>query len=282
MPELPDVEVFRRYLEANGLHRQIRKVEVRHQRILRNISESRLLGELRGQSLEATHRHGKYLLVKLSGSKWLIFHFGMTGSLCIYGPSDDEPPLARLVLTFTDGYRLAYISQRMLGGIELVDDPDRFIAGQALGADILGDRFDAEIFRNVLAGKRSTSKAALMDQEALAGIGNVYSDEILFQAGIHPQRPVASLSDEEIGNLFRNMKKVLQTAIDNQADPHRFPATYLTRSRRAGSRCPNCGGRIEQKKIAGRTSYFCPDCQKQQSHAKPQRSQRQAHRRTPG
>jgi formamidopyrimidine-DNA glycosylase len=262
MPELPDVEVFRQYLEANGLHRQIREVAVRHRRILRNVSEDSLQGELRGQSLESTHRHGKYLLVKLSGSKWLIFHFGMTGSLCIYGPSDEEPPLARLVLTFTDGYRLAYISQRMLGGVELVEDPDRFIAGHALGADILGNLFDAETFNKVLAGKRSTSKAALMDQQALAGIGNVYSDEILFQAGIHPQRPVASLSEEEIGNLYRTMKTVLQTAIANGADPQRFPATYLTRSRRAGSKCPNCGGRIEQKKIAGRTSYFCPNYQK--------------------
>jgi formamidopyrimidine-DNA glycosylase len=261
MPELPDVEIFRHYLEAHGLHRRIRKVEVRHQRILRNISESRLGEELRGQALESTRRHGKYLLAMLSSSRWLVFHFGMTGSLFFYRPEDEEPPLARLILTFADKGRLAYISLRMLGGIELADDPDRFIAGHRLGPDILDDRFDAAAFRKALAGKRSTAKAALMDQQALAGIGNVYSDEILFEAGILPQRSAASLSAEEIGSLFQAVKGVPRTAIDKQADPRRFPAGYLTPRRRAGSRCPKCEGEIKQKKVAGRTSYFCPSCQ---------------------
>jgi formamidopyrimidine-DNA glycosylase len=261
MPELPDVEVFGQYLKAHGLHKEIREVEVRHQRILRNIPENRLITELRGQSMESIHRHGKYLLVKLSGSNWLVFHFGMTGSLLCYGQKDEEPRFARLVLTLADGRRLAYISQRMLGGIELIADPERFIAGHGLGPDILGDRFDAEIFKKILAGKRGAVKAALMDQQSLAGIGNVYSDEILFQAAIHPQRPVASLSEEEVSALHRTMKKVLRSAIDHQADPHRFPAGYLTRGRRAGGECPKCGGGIAQKKISGRTSYFCPSCQ---------------------
>jgi formamidopyrimidine-DNA glycosylase len=262
MPELPDVEIFRRYLEAQGLHRQVHHVEVRHSRILRKISESDLQRELRGQSMVATRRHGKHLLVKLSGGKWLAIHFGLDGSFFFHGPGDHAPTHARLIWTFTDNNHLAYVSRRMLGGIELIDDPDRFISGHALGADILSEEFEAEAFRKALADKRRTVKAALMDQETMAGIGNIYSDEILFQAGIHPQRPISALSAEETANLYRVMKEVLQTAIDNQADPGRFPASYLTRIRRKGSRCPKCGGSIEQRKIGGRTSYFCPRCQK--------------------
>jgi formamidopyrimidine-DNA glycosylase len=262
MPELPDVEVFKRYLDATALHQKIEKVEVRHARILRKTTAEQLESELLGQSLEASRRYGKHLLVALSGGTWMAFHFGMTGFFVYYEKPEDEPPHARLVLTFDNGHRLAYDSLRMLGGVEPVADPEEYIQGHGLGPDAIDARFDLVAFQKALAGKSGPIKAALMDQQALAGIGNVYSDEILFQAGIHPKRKVGSLDEGEAKQLYQAMKQVLQTTIEHRADPRQFPATYLTGHRRAGRTCPTCGGAITAEKISGRTAYFCPGCQK--------------------
>ncbi|MEJ2031474.1 MAG: DNA-formamidopyrimidine glycosylase [Deltaproteobacteria bacterium] len=262
MPELPDVEIFKEYLDATALHQKIKEVEVRHQRILRNTSEEELKRELRGQSLESSRRHGKHLLVALSNSKWLAVHFGMSGSFSYYKDPDKEPPHARLLIAFENGYWLAYDSQRMLGGVELIADPEEYIRHHDLGPDAMDDNFDLAAFKKVLAGKNGQIKSALMDQQSLAGIGNIYSDEILFQAGIDPKRKVGDLDEMGAKNLYQAMKRVLQTTIGHRADPSQFPATYLTAHRRAGEKCPKCSGRIKSQKISGRTSYFCPSCQK--------------------
>ena len=261
MPELPDVEVFKQYLDATSLHQTIKEVEVRHQRVLKNVSEDALREELRGQALESSRRHGKHLLVELSGGKWLIFHFGMTGYFSYYKDEKQEPPHARLLLHFDNGYRLAYDSQRMLGGIELVEEPEQYISKHELGTDALSEAFDLQAFKKILAGKRGASKAALMDQQSLAGIGNIYSDEILFQAGIHPKKSVSDLTEQEARSLYQAMKRVLQTAIRNQADPQQFPDSYLIPHRRKGEKCPQCSGEVKQEKISGRTAYYCPTCQ---------------------
>ncbi|MDA8165369.1 MAG: hypothetical protein M0017_10120, partial [Desulfobacteraceae bacterium] len=224
MPELPDVEVFKRYLDANALHQKIVAVEVRHPRILRNTTADQLARELAGQSLETSRRYGKHLLVGLSGGKWLAVHFGMTGYFAYYGQPEEEPPHARLVLTFDNGRRLAYDSLRMLGGIELTADPEQYIREHEMGPDAMDDRFDLAAFKKALAGRSGRIKGALMDQQALAGIGNIYSDEILFQAGLDPKRKVGSLNEEEARKLYQAMKQVLQTSIDRGADPQQFPA----------------------------------------------------------
>ncbi len=110
--------------------------------------------------------------------------------------------------------------------------------------------------------KRKAVKATLMDQALLAGVGNIYSDEILFQAGIVPTRRANELSQKERRRLFQIMKRALRTAIRNKAMPDQFPRSYLTRNRQEGSQCPKCGGLVRTHEINGRRSYYCPRCQK--------------------
>jgi formamidopyrimidine-DNA glycosylase len=121
MPELPDVEIYKRYLDAKSLHKKIKKIDVTSTEILEGISARRLKSSLGGRAMKSSRRHGKYLFAELGASLWLVFHFGMTGDLLYYDRKDDTPDYARLILTFSNWYHLAYISQRLLGRIALIE-----------------------------------------------------------------------------------------------------------------------------------------------------------------
>ena len=119
-----------------------------------------------------------------------------------------------------------------------------------------------EAFRKILSGSRASIKGALMNQSLIAGLGNVYTDEILFQAGIHPKTKANELEEGDVKRLYRKMRKeVLPTVIDRRADPARFPEEYLTPCRKKGANCPRCGSELKQIKVSGRTAYLCPECQ---------------------
>jgi formamidopyrimidine-DNA glycosylase len=263
MPELPDVAGLKQYLDATALHKTIEQGKVGDDRILAGVSRRKLCGALKGSCLQSSRRHGKHLFVRLRGKKhWLRLHFGMTGNLNYYEGDGDPPDHTRLRLDFKGNRHLAYISQRMIGEVGLVDDPQTYIEENDLGPDALADDFSRERFVEVLSGRRGSIKSALMNQSVLAGIGNVYSDEILLQAGLHPDARVDKLSDKRLEELYGVMRRVLKVTADKQADVDRFPRGYLTRRRGKGEQCPRCGGKIKSAKISGRTSYFCPKCQK--------------------
>jgi formamidopyrimidine-DNA glycosylase len=258
MPELPDVEVFRRYLESTSLHQEIRRVEVPSPELLEGTSASRLKKSLQGSRFTDTRRHGKLLFGGLENGGWLVLHFGMTGFLSYFKNGDSRPPHARLLIRFPNGYALAYDCQRKLGKIALTEDPDRYARREELGPDALGEHFDLEAFRNAMKGSRATVKSALMDQKRMAGIGNIYSDEILFQAGIRPDAKVGALSDDDLKTVFDVMvEHVLPAAIEAQARPDRFPSSFIIPHRRGDGLCPKCGRSLRKRKISGRTSYFC-------------------------
>jgi formamidopyrimidine-DNA glycosylase len=260
MPELPDVEVFRRYLNATSLHQTIERVRVQDKRLLEGISTARLSKELTGRELEQTRRHGKHLLVKTGGPVWLALHFGMTGFLRYFKKTSKQPDHVRLTIEFENGFRLVFDNQRRLGRIALASDPDRFVADNQLGPDAL-EGIDPDGLRKLVGSSRARVKAALMDQKKLAGIGNVYSDEILFQAEIHPERKSNRLTRQEVGGLYRGMRRVLKTAIDVGADPDRLPRSYLIPRRQEGASCPRCGDAIALISFSGRSAYHCPSCQ---------------------
>lgn len=260
MPELPDVEVFGQYFDATSLHQEIAEVEVHSRQVLEDVSAQELETALRGRTFESTRRHGKWLFVELDDGNWLVLHFGMTGFLKYFKDEGNEPAHSRLLIQFSNGYHLAYDSQRKLGEIDLIEDVEHFISEHDLGPDALGLKLDE--FREILADRRGMIKSALMDQSLMAGIGNVYSDEILFQAGIHPRATVSQLDEGTLETLFRRMKQVLHTAIECRADPAQFPDSYITLHRHRDGKCPKCGGEIEQVKVSGRTAYSCPECQK--------------------
>jgi len=261
MPELPDVEIFRKYLDSTALHQIIDGVEVRAPDILRDISPQHLQSQTRGHQFVSTDRHGKYLFTKLSGDSWLVFHFGMTGYFYYFKDDSQAPRHTRALFSFDNGYQLAFVLQRKLGRISVTQNVDSFVTEQGLGPDALYGNFDAEAFRKSLKEAKSSLKSALMDQERIAGIGNVYSDEILFQARLNPKARANQMSNQDVDRLFQVMKEVLKTAIDSQADPAKMPQTYLLPHRDKERRCPVCSGQIETTKISGRSAYFCPRCQ---------------------
>ena len=259
MPELPDVEVYRRYLDATALHQPIDRVEVDGPRLLRDSSPHGLGRRLKGRSFDAGRRHGKYLFATLDGGDTLVLHFGMTGRLDYARKPDDPPPHTACLFVFTNGARLAYVASRKLGRIAVAESPAAFVDAQALGPDALAIERDA--FVEAGRKRRGGVKSWLTDQQRIAGIGNVYADEILYHAGIHPQRSLPDLDDDELRTLHRVMREVLEAAIAAGADPERMPADFLLPHRRKGGSCPGCRSRIRKLSVSGRTSWYCPACQ---------------------
>lgn len=260
MPELPDVEVFRRYFESTSLHQPIAEVSLLSQDLRHSVSEGELGDALTGEQFVRSARHGKYFFAQWSGGGWLMLHFGMTGYLSYSRNSDAQPRHTRLRLRFENGYHLAYACQRKLGAILLVENVEDFVRQEGLGPDALDAHLDQDSFAEALSGSRSTIKAALMDQQRIAGIGNIYSDEILYRARVHPAARANRLKSQVWRDLFDATREVLQTAIDCEVDPARFPSDYLLPHRDKEGRCP-CGGELVRRKISGRTAYFCPKCQ---------------------
>lgn len=262
MPELPDVEVEKQYLNATALHKEIEHVEVRSQQMLEGIDAQELDEALCNHCFTETRRHGKYLLVRLDQDGWLVLHFGMTGSLKYFKVEEKTPEYAQILFQFANGYRLAYVMARKLGHVFLVDRPKQLIEQKELGPDVLADDFDFAHFRQILDEHRGMIKPRLMDQQVMAGIGNVYSDEILFQARVHPRAKLSDLDDDALKCIYDCMQEVLRAAIEHDADPGQFPDSYLIPHRGTDGKCPKCGGQIERVEVAGRTGYFCPECQK--------------------
>lgn len=224
MPELPDVEVLRRYVDSTSLHRRIDDLLVRSQLV--EGSPQTIRRHLRGSTLEKTRRHGKHLFVRSSREEWLRLHFGMTGSLRSYSDGDASP-YTELRLDFEDGSHLAYLSRRKLGAIAWVGAVDTFIEQHRLGPDPLADEVGKEEFAELVGSRKGSIKSTLMNQEVLAGLGNVYVDEVLFQAGIHPASETVALGEERLRHLHRTMRRVINGAIDHGADVDRVPRRWL-------------------------------------------------------
>src|SRR4051794_10413034 len=260
MPELPEVETFKRYLDSTSLHQRIVGVEVRDAYVLKRISARELARRLKGRRLESSHRHGKHLFVRAGDQLWLRLHFGMTASLEYLNRDEVAPRTARVIFRFADNCRLAFDDQRKFGEIELIENVDEFLQTRGLGPDALG--ISLSQFKAILGKHRGAVKAILLNQELIAGIGNLYADEILFRARMHPLTEVARLSDNDLQRLFRATRYVLERAIALKTDFNCLPKSWLLTHRGKAGRCPRCGGALKSATIGGRTSWFCANCQK--------------------
>jgi formamidopyrimidine-DNA glycosylase len=261
MPELPDVEAFRQYVDATALHKQVERVAQLDDSLLHDVSERTLRSALKNASLEQTRRHGKHLGARLTSGRWLLLHFGMTGALD-YAQTEKTPPdHSRLVLYFGNGYRLAYLNQRKLGAIRLVDEFDSFVANEKLGPDAL--QVEREPFVKLFEGGRGSIKTRLMNQNVLAGLGNVYTDELFFQVGIHPGSAVNAVATEQAAEMWREMRRILRVAIDRQGEPGALPDGWLLPHRigLGDGQCPRGHGSLEQESVGGRTAQCCAKCQ---------------------
>jgi formamidopyrimidine-DNA glycosylase len=266
MPELPDVEGFKRVLAKNALRKTIDRVVVSDARILGKLSAGTFASRLRGAKLVSARRHGKHLMANVDRDGWLTLHFGMTGALQFARKLDGEPPFTRVRLDFANDGCLAYTNKRMIGCVGLVEDAADFVAAEKLGPDALDRKFDFDAFKTAVLGIKRYVKAVLMDQQIIAGIGNIYSDEILFQARINPAERMDKLVPSQLRRLFLEMRKVLKTAIAHGAGSEQFiermPKGSLLPERNKGGRCPRCRSLLRVFKVAGRTAYCCPRCQR--------------------
>jgi formamidopyrimidine-DNA glycosylase len=262
MPELPDVEAFRKYFNKTSLNKEIKKAEASKSRVIKGISAGALQSNLTGESFTSSYRHGKYLIARTLKNKFLIMHFGMTGSLQDFNNSDESSKHIHLLLKFEDGYKLAYRDPRKFGAVYFEDNLEDFLKRKKLGPDPLKGNYSFSNFKEAAEGKKENLKAFLMDQSIIAGIGNIYSDEILFHCGIHPEKPINKLSESKLKDLFNSMKNILKESIKHETAGGKFPDDYLLNYRKNDSECPKCGGKVKMKTIAGRSSYFCINHQK--------------------
>ena len=260
MPELPDVQTFKRYLDATSLHQRISDVAVRNAYVVKGVSARGLARQLKGLRFESSRRHGKHLFVCVDEDGWLRLHFGMTGSLRYFKDEEKAPRHARAVFVFEKNHRLAFDDQRMFGEIGLIKDVDEFVKKRGLGPDALD--IDLAEFKKVLAKHRGAAKTILLNQKLIAGIGNIYADETLFRARIHPATVTSDLGDQALAKLFRATRYILQKAIVAKADVNRMPKSWLLPHRGRGGKCPRCDRELKSATIGGRTAWFCSHCQK--------------------
>ena len=257
MPELPDVEGFRRELAGVLPGRRIQHVQVHDPGILRNTSAAVLGRRCTGHRFGAPRRHGKWLILPTDGPTLLV-HSGMTGHP-YYAANRAEPKgYERLVVSLDKG-ELRYADLRKLRGVWLAADEDDVadVMGPH-GPDALG--IDLRAFRDALSGRHGRLKPTLMDQSVIAGLGNLLTDEICWRARLRPTRPVAELDTDEVKHLHAAMTQVLRTSVRHGPVPG-LPR-WLTGVRdEPDPICPRCGTRLAHGRVGGRTSLWCPRCQ---------------------
>jgi formamidopyrimidine-DNA glycosylase len=252
VPELPEVELYARYFARHALHQRIARVRVLDERILGAVRKEAFARALRGRAFAGVRRHGKHFFAD-AGGVWLHLHFGMTGDLSYY--RDAPPRFARVIFDFDNGAHLAFEDMRLFGVVDTTRDPDAFIREHALGPDPLSLRLGD--FRAILARRSGAVKSLLMSQDVIAGIGNLYADEALFQSAIAPRRAVDRLSPAEIKTLFLTLRKILHNVIERKERGDDYPPRYLIPHREEGTPCPRCGGTIVKSVVFGRTTYAC-------------------------
>lgn len=265
MPELPDLIAFENVLAQTSLNQPIRRTSVIDRRILEGAGPRKLAQTLKNKAFTGIRRHGKFLFVRVGsgGSGHLALHFGMTGSLHYGEVGGGDPPdrHARVLFEFEDGWGLAYVSKRMLGQVVLTGDPDAFLEKRGIGPDALDGGLTPKRFAERAAGRTGMVKTLLMDQGFVAGIGNVYADEILFQCGIHPETRADRLGREGLQCLGKEMRRVLRAAAASIKNRKPFPDSFLLPHRSGGENCPRCASELSHTEVGGRSTWLCPSCQ---------------------
>ncbi|HYX87779.1 MAG TPA: bifunctional DNA-formamidopyrimidine glycosylase/DNA-(apurinic or apyrimidinic site) lyase [Gaiellaceae bacterium] len=275
MPELPEVETVRARLEPKLVGHRFQHVEIFDERLTRPFDPTGVAAELEGERVAALDRRGKYLVVRFESGRVLLIHLRMTGNLLHdngrSAPVGEERH-RRAVVRLDDGSDVVYRDMRRFGTWLLVepDELEPYLSGR-LGGDPLGRSFTAKRLEERLAGRRAPVKAVLLDQRRLAGVGNIYADEALWRARIHPLRAAGDLDDAELRALHRGIRAALHAGIARQGatissyrTPDGSPGRMQQEFRvygREGEPCDRCGTPIEKIRAAGRGTYYCPRCQ---------------------
>ena len=274
MPELPEVETVRRRLAPLREGATIARAEILDPRLTRPVSPGLVADALVGERIASVERRGKYLLCRLDSGRTLVVHLRMTGSLR-HAPAGELPEDAhrRATLLLDTGAELTYRDVRRFGTWELLDEGHlRPYLAARLGPEPLAPSFTAARLGALAAGRRAPVKAFLLDQRRIAGVGNIYADEALWRAGIHPRKPACDLDGAEIVRLHRAVRAALRRGVELQGSTLR---DYVTPDGadggmqrefhvygRLGEPCDRCGAPIERIVVAGRGTWLCPRCQR--------------------
>jgi formamidopyrimidine-DNA glycosylase len=262
MPELPEVEVRLRYLRRTALGRRLERVLVTAPGMIKSSNAAAFARGLRGRRMMEASRRGKYLIITLDNGRALILHFGMGGDLHHYSNPAEKPDYTRIEFRLDDGSRLAFTCPRKICRVMLVDDISTVPALREMGPEPLGRGFSlARFARLIEESPRRQIKPLLMDQTKVAGVGNIYADQILFESSVRPDRPADSLTEEEVRRIHHETRRTLRRAIPVAAEED-FPREFLVSLSSSAASCRQCSSVIERKRIGGRTAYFCPTCQK--------------------
>jgi formamidopyrimidine-DNA glycosylase len=274
VPELPEVETVRTRLEPRLVGRRLERVEIYDPRLTRPFDPAGVAAELEGERVAALDRRGKYLIVRFESGRVLLIHLRMTGNL-FHGNGDSlsaDDPHRRAVVRLDDGSDVVYRDMRRFGTWLLVE-PNELepYLGDRVGSEPLARTFTAKRLKETLAGRNAPVKAALLDQRRLAGVGNIYADEALWRARVHPLTPAGVLDDAELKALHRGIRAALQAGIARQGatlSTYRTPDGSRGRMQhefkvygRDGEPCERCGTPIEKIRAGGRGTWYCPTCQ---------------------
>lgn len=274
MPELPEVETVRRTLLAEGLAgHAITGVSVRHADVIRHPAPDAFAFLVVGQRIADIGRRGKYLLLRLSGGAVLVGHLRMTGRLWVSAPEAEDLPHTHVVFTLDDGRELRFRDVRRFGGFHLIGENGE---GTPVGLAELGpepaDLSPEELLTAARRHPGTSLKALLLDQRVVAGLGNIYVDEALHRARVHPARSCARLTAATARNVVAAVREVLGEALrsrgttfldfrDGTGEPGAFQE-FLRVYRRDGQACRTCGHEIRKTRVAGRGTHYCPHCQR--------------------
>jgi formamidopyrimidine-DNA glycosylase len=272
MPELPEVETIRRQIEPAIVGRAIESAEVLDERWTRPIDPREVERALVGRRIEAVERRGKYLLLRLDADRTLAMHLRMTGNLLLAEP-DAKPAHLRASIVLDDGTRLLFTDARRFGQAVVLegDGLDDYFASR-LGIEPLSAALTAEELCRLASGRRAPLKSFLLNQAGVAGIGNIYADEALHRAALHPLSPAGSMKPVDCERLREGIVATLEAGLrgggasvddyrDARGERGAMQDEFLVHTRE-GKPCPRCGAGIRRIVVAGRSTYFCPSCQR--------------------
>jgi formamidopyrimidine-DNA glycosylase len=274
VPELPEVETVRRRLEPVLVGRRLEHVDIDDSRLTRPEDPAEVAAELTGERVAALERRGKYLIVRFESSRILLIHLRMTGTLLHVSPGTKAAVShQRAVVNLDDGSDVVYRDVRRFGTWLLVEPEglDPYLA-ERLGGEPLGRTFTTKSLAASLANRKAPVKAALLDQRTLAGLGNIYVDEALWRARIHPLKPARELEQDDVRALREGIKRALMMGIARQGatltdyrQPDGSPGSMQNEFKvygRLGEPCDRCGTPVEKTRVAGRGTWYCPSCQR--------------------
>ena len=255
MPELPEVHNFKQYFDAAATGQTIDTVIVHDDKIIRNMPGPAFADACRGRTIIDSLRQGKYLFANLDNGEAILLHFGMTGDLNLYREPEDKGRFERFAFHFTDGNILGFEDPRKFARILYLKNRDEYIAEIKLGPDAL--LLEREYFLEKLSGRKTTIKGLLLNQSLVAGLGNLYVDEICYRARVHPAARVNELTAAQRGALYDQIMAVMNYAAENAPYYHDYPENWFWHTwRTEGQPDPETGGEVKVIKVAGRTTYY--------------------------